>query len=371
MPQQELCVRAETMVLLKVGVGTFQSPIPYKTYFFHVDTASEQIWLQCEDCVIPPNQCFGNPPNIFPNSKSTTYHQIPCGTHELCYFVNCKDRVCPYECTNGFCSYHAEYSDNSKIKGYLAFEIFTFGTNPRQNDINQEDVFNVVLGCNFFYEGISIRTNEIGILDLGWGPRSFIDQIKTQIGDYFSYCFPSYDETLLGAQGYLNLGLDDKFDRKDYGATTLREYHGENPYYLDLLGISVAGSRLPIDPSVFVNKGKKGGTIIDSGSSTSYLIIEAYQELKKAIMSYFETQKDYYRVNPGPREFTFDLCYKSNGHTLIDEFPNVALLFDGAELLLKPEHVYILIEDCENNRKMNEEEADHTHPRCWAEHPNC
>ncbi|KAK9664196.1 hypothetical protein RND81_14G025200 [Saponaria officinalis] len=353
-PQQELSVRAAggTMVLMKVGVGTFQTPIPYKTYYFIFDTGCEQIWLQCENCVNPPNKCFGEPPITFPNSKSTTYHQIPCGTHELCYTTHDKDGNCIYQCKDDFCSYDIEYADDSKIEGYLASEMFTLDASPSQNDINQDNVFNLIVGCNFSYEGEEVSTPEIGILGIGWGPRSFIDQTKTQLGDSFSYCFPSYEETLSGAQGYVNLGSDDEFDPKDFKAISLIEYDGYDSYYLNLNGIRFAGKRLPIDPFIFVRRNDKGGTVIDSGASFSYLIEEAYDELKKELIRYFE-QRDFTRVNPGPDELQLDLCYKTLGHKSINEFPSVALIFDRVDFLLRPEHVYVWISDPSNTVCLN------------------
>ncbi|KAK9750735.1 hypothetical protein RND81_02G217700 [Saponaria officinalis] len=329
--QQQLRVGKPPVIYLKFGIGTFETPIPYKSYYLRMDTGSELTWVQCEDCQKPGNHCFGKPPIIYTNTKSSTYRPIPCNTHELCF----KDK-----CINGFCSYNKYYGDG-ETTGILAFEAFTFRTGPRLNEVTQDIVFNQVFGCNTFYRGRSSNV-EIGILGLGWGPRSFISQVKTQVQDTFSYCFPSFDKTSPVSEGYFEIGSDD-VSEDDFSSTALRRFGSFQHYYINLEGISVNRRRLNILPSVFARTGDEGGTLIDSGSSFTYLTPVAYRELERVLAAYFTSLKNYVPIKPGD----FDLCYKSSTYAA-EQLPSITFHFSGADLLLKPENVFIWLNDSPN-----------------------
>ncbi|KAK9664009.1 hypothetical protein RND81_14G013400 [Saponaria officinalis] len=332
--QHEIHVKQSSLVLLKVGVGTFQNPISYKTYYLRMDTASGLTWLQCEDCLKPNKKCFGNPPIIFPNTQSSSYNAIPCNTHELCF----KDI-----CLDGYCAYSARYSSASKAIGTLATEKFTFDTVSGQDDIT--NVFDLVFGCNNIYHGLSTNQGDSGVLGLGWSSRSLMNQITpTGIHNSFAYCFSHYDSSDLGPLGYLTLGSDD-YSQDDFSVTALRHYGKDSHYYLNLEGISVGQRKLTIEKEIFVRREKgKSGTIISTGSSFTSLNQRAYKELRRVLERYFESQGRYKPFKPGRNEIQLDLCYTGLKGTL-NEFPSITFHFSGANLILKSENVFIKIDD--------------------------
>ncbi|KAK9664181.1 hypothetical protein RND81_14G024000 [Saponaria officinalis] len=344
--QEEMRVREVGEILVKLGVGTFQTPTSYTPYYLSMDTGSDQIWLQCEGCKTFPNRCFGMPyPKFYPNSRSSTYHQIPCGTHELCYTYVCKNGQCSHVCRDGYCSYHIGYSDNSEALGILAFERFVFGITSARSSV----AFNLLFGCNTYYQGTSFNTGEIGILGIGWGPRSFITQIKNYVDDTFSYCFPHYDNTALGAQGYLKIGVDDE-SYDGYNSISLFEFGNDGHYYLKMHGISVGGHRLSLDPSIFSRRSSGGGTVIDSGATITSLVPAAYKQLKKHIVLYLiKSTGSFRRTAPGENEYPLDLCYKRLRQRVdLDELPAIVFHFEGADLFLRPKNVYVLTDNPRN-----------------------
>ncbi|KAK9684388.1 hypothetical protein RND81_10G206500 [Saponaria officinalis] len=326
--KQPLHVEEGSVISLKIGIGTFTTPISYKPYYLYLDTGSELIWVQCEDCRRLGNRCFGKPPKFFKNSESSSYHPIPCGTHEFCYLSTC---------INGFCSYTKQYDDGSAARGILAFETFTLDT--------EGVVFNLAFGCNFFFYG---RVTDVGngILGLGWGKRSFISQIKTQVHDAFSYCFPHFDKTSSAqSHGYFAIGSDVVFD-DDYSYTTMVTVGGEQHYYLNLVGISVNGNRLRISARVFERTGNQKGTLIDFGTTFTSITAIAYKELRKVLVAYFKSLGNYVPIKPGKDEFKLDLCYQSS--TATQELPSVTFHFYRADLVLKPENVFIPLDNPPN-----------------------
>ncbi|KAK9664010.1 hypothetical protein RND81_14G013500 [Saponaria officinalis] len=332
--QREIRVKENSIVLLKVGVGTFKNPISYKTYYLHMDTGSDLIWLQCQDCLKPRKKCFGKPPIFFPNIHSSSYNPIPCNTHELCY----KDI-----CVDGFCAYGVRYGDASKATGTLATEKFTFDTVLREDDIT--NVFDLVFGCNNFYDGLSTNQGDIGVLGLGWGSRSLMNQITpTGIHNSFAYCFSHYDSSDLGSLGYLTLGSDG-YSQDDFSFTALLHYGNDPHYYLNLEGISVGQRKLTIDKKVFVRQAKgKGGTIIDSGTSYTYLNPQAYKKLRRVLKRYIKSLGRYWPFKPDRDKFELDLCYTGLKGTL-NEFPSITFHFSGGNLILKSENVFIKTND--------------------------
>ncbi|KAK9684387.1 hypothetical protein RND81_10G206400 [Saponaria officinalis] len=297
--RQELHVTYPPLIYLQLGIGTFNKSIPYKSYYVQMDTSSEIIWVQCEDCQ-KQNKCFGNPPELFKNTKSNSYDPIPCDTHRLCYRGKCKD---------GFCSYNTHYADGFSVGGILAFETFNFAIGPL------------------------------------WGPRSLMSQIKTQIEDIFSYCFPHYDESALGIQGYLKLGLEGNLE-DDFSSTALQQFEDSDYYYLNLEGISVNNEKLPILPSVFIRKNNgKGGTIIDSGNPFTDLTPRAYKVLKKTLLAYFRSLgNNYKRIRESKRKHEFDLCYTTSRYRA-EDLPSITFNFAGSDLVLKSENVFIWLDN--------------------------
>ncbi|XP_058203089.1 aspartic proteinase nepenthesin-2-like [Rhododendron vialii] len=89
-------------------------------------------------------------------------------------------------------------------------------------------------------------------------------------------------------------------------------------YFIEVLGIKVAGELLPISQSVF----SSSGTIIDSGTITTSLQPKAYNALRtkfqQLMMNYTMTQGG----------STFDTCYNFSDGVMV-EVPKISFQFGG------------------------------------------
>ena len=102
-----------------------------------------------------------------------------------------------------------------------------------------------------------------------------------------------------------------------------------------LLGISIAGKRLNIDPALFqLKRGTIGGFFIDTGSPYTWLVQGAYTILSDEMTQYIMKN---YGKRP-TRKCFFDLCYGSLGGNAT--LPSMTYHFKGANLVLNSEAVF-------------------------------
>ncbi|KAK9278975.1 hypothetical protein L1049_028557 [Liquidambar formosana] len=132
--------QSTSLFIAQVRIGTFSTPPPYQTYYLHIDTGSELIWMQCEDCKFKPHQCYPQIDPPFPRSRSRSYVPLLCNKHGLCY---------PKQCAGMFCSFYIQYADGSTTFGLLAYENFFFdsGRNGSYQSVR------LVFGCGLDNRG--------------------------------------------------------------------------------------------------------------------------------------------------------------------------------------------------------------------------
>ncbi|PKU67973.1 Aspartic proteinase nepenthesin-2 [Dendrobium catenatum] len=126
--------------IIDIGLGT-----PTKFFLFTFDTGSDLTWTQCEPCV----NCHTQKNPIYDPTKSFTFTNIPCDT--------------------SYCS-------------------------------QLEKIYNFVFGCG--HNNTGVFGLEDGLLGLGRGPISIINQTPQVYNKIFSYCLPSRPNVA----GYLELG---------------------------------------------------------------------------------------------------------------------------------------------------------------------
>ncbi|PON84632.1 Aspartic peptidase [Trema orientale] len=321
-----------SVFMAQVGIGTFRSPRPNSpsalSYFLHMDTGSNLMWTQCEACKARGNHCFYQKQPIFPDSQSSSYKNLPCNRHPLCF---------PNKCVNRFCSYDFSYADGSGSKGYLASETFTFDS----SSMGKETVQNIIFGCGF--DQINAvdygdENNVAGLLGLGWGPHSLVKQLGHRAQGRFSYCLQRMDDNNRGRNTFLRFGPDIP-TRSGLQTTNLIQYGSGQSYYVNLVGISVAGWRLQIPTAYFARRGSRGGAIIDSGVAYSVIIKPAYDLLEGALVNQF-----FSRVMGLTRIHIpnfFNLCYqRSISGRGFGNLPNVTFHFSDANLLIQPQGAF-------------------------------
>ncbi|KAL0005726.1 hypothetical protein SO802_013287 [Lithocarpus litseifolius] len=309
------------LYIAQMDIGT----PPYSALLL-VDTGSDDTWVQGEGC----ENCFSIRDGNFNYHVSGTYHRLPCD-----------DPLCvPKLCEGNFCRYENKYFDGSYTKGPISTETFKFTKDGGGSISYSNVVFGVGLDNKniLFAQPVQSQNIIAGLFGLGPGKRSILKQLEADTDLRFSYCLPSwYDEP--GTYTYLRFGKDAKISGNDQ--VTIEEtplIPGQNKYYVQVLKISVNGKPLPIDERVFqLRRGSRGGFIIDSGASITFLVENAYRAVKNVIVEYLLRA---YNWAPMPQSNTpYDLCYNVV-QTKYQPLPTLTIHFLGAKLELDADRIY-------------------------------
>lgn len=304
--------------LMNIAIGT--PPTPYSAI---MDTGSDLIWTQCQPC----QDCFDQSTPVFNPQKSSTFSPLTCSS-QLC-------QVLPTSTCDSGCQYLYTYGDYSSTQGVLATETFTFGSGS-----DKVSVPNVGFGCGEDNEGDGFNQGA-GLVGLGRGPLSLVSQLDEP---KFSYCLTSIDGSksstlLMGSLASSNPSLSNNLDKSTKNIMTtplLKNPSQPSFYYLNLEGISVGPTRLPIKEDTFaLNDDGSGGLIIDSGTTITYLEQSAFDLLKQEFTSQMNLPLD------KSRSTGLDLCFKMPKDTSTIEVPKLVFHFKGADLDLPSENYMI------------------------------
>ncbi|KAL0016569.1 hypothetical protein SO802_003638 [Lithocarpus litseifolius] len=278
--------------VVTIGLGT-----PKRDLTLMFDTGSDITWTQCQPCL---KSCYQQKEPTFDPSKSSTYSNISCSS-SVCSQLSSATGISP-GCSSSTCVYGIKYFDQSFSAGFFGKEKLT---------LKSRDVFNNFLfGCGQNNQGLF--SGAAGLLGLGRGPLSLIQQTATKYNRVFSYCLPSTSS----ATGSLTFG---KTASSSIKFTPLSKLTEDTSFYgLDTLGIAVGGKKLSIATSVFLN----AGTVIDSGTVITRLPPVAYSALKAAF-------KDAMKSYPLTSGFSlFDTCYDLSKYETVS-IPKISFLFSG------------------------------------------
>ncbi|KAM1427555.1 hypothetical protein TB2_019278 [Malus domestica] len=263
-----------------------------------IDTGSDLTWVQSADCT----KCF---PVALPNydgMKLATYIAMS-PHHPLCPDPSPfgHNDTCTYEVS--YLGEHLEEEQN--ISGQFGWDVFTFKSEIRGQQEQQQRVTNVTFGSGIVNhldtgpegtEGNPIA----GILGLAYmEPRSFLKQLRNFTLKRFSYCLPLDTTPILGHGGH----------------------------YVQLKGISLNEGLLPIDPKLLAKP--ISATVIDSGTERRFIIAKAYVVLERAVISYFQDAYGWKPMKNTSKRVDSDLCYKIHRGGRY-EFPKLTLHFENA-----------------------------------------
>jgi len=297
--------------LMKMEIGT-----PALSYSAILDTGSDLTWTQCKPCT----DCYKQSTPIFDPSRSSTY-----GT------VTCKSSMCQalpaFSCTSAKCEYLYTYGDYSSTQGILSYETFT---------LSSQSLPHVAFGCGQDNEGNGFSQGG-GLVGFGRGPLSFISQLGPSVGNKFSYCLVSVNDSP-SKSSPLFLGQTASLNAKTVSSTPILLSNSQPTfYYISLEGISVGGKLLKIPARTFDLKSDgTGGLIIDSGTTVTYLEQAGYDLVKKALISLINLpQADGSSIG-------LDLCYQKQSGSSTPNFPTITFHFKGANYdLLKENYIYV------------------------------
>ncbi|KAJ8538437.1 hypothetical protein K7X08_027658 [Anisodus acutangulus] len=309
--------------LMKISIGT--PPIEILAI---ADTGSDLTWTQCKPCI----NCFHQSAPLFDSNKSSTYKTLGCNTEE-CTSLGTSS------CVGGnICEYQMSYGDQSHTIGDLAFEKFTFPSTSGNN----VDIPNVVFGCGHDNGG-TFNSYTSGIIGLGGGKVSIINQLDNEINGKFSYCLIPLESSISNASSHINFGNSAIMSDPNVVSTPLIKKESSTFYYLNLEGVSVENKTLifkssKISSASAVGDGDgKGNIIIDSGTTLTLLPNDFYTKLESMLVDSIKaTKKD----DPSG---TFGLCYESeNG---IIDAPKIVAHFTNADFELLPSSTFAQVEE--------------------------
>ncbi|CAH1441693.1 unnamed protein product [Lactuca virosa] len=296
---------------------------PPKEYYVQIDTGSDVLWVSCSSCDgCPRSSGLEIPIQFYDPSTSSTASLISCSDRRCSLGTQSSDSGCSN--SNHQCSYTFQYGDGSGTSGYYVSDLIHLDTIAGDSKPSNASA-SIVFGCSTSQTGDLTKPDRAidGIFGFGQQGLSVIAQLSSQgvAPDAFSHCLVGNG----GGGGILVLG---QIIEPTMVYTPLIQ---SQPHYnIDLLSISVNGQPLSIDPSLFATSGNRGGTIIDCGTTLSYLAEEAYDPFVDAI-----TQSVSQFVRPITSKG--DQCYVISSSTP-EIFPTVSLNFaGGASMILRPQ----------------------------------
>ncbi|KAK9070254.1 hypothetical protein SSX86_010654 [Deinandra increscens subsp. villosa] len=278
--------------IVTVGLGT-----PKKDLSLIFDTGSDLTWTQCQPCA---RSCYSQQEPIFAPSSSTTYTNISCVSTDCSDLTSATGNT--PGCSSSTCIYGIQYGDQSFSVGFFGKEKLT---------LTSKDVIDgFYFGCGQNNQGLF--GGSAGLLGLGRDKLSIVSQTASKYGKVFSYCLPSRSS----ATGYLTFGSGVGGSNVKY--TPLSNSQGSSFYALDLLGMSVGGTKLPISSTVF----QTSGMIIDSGTVITRLPPTAYSALSKT----FRSQMTKYPLTKALS--ILDTCYDLSNFTSV-LIPKITMFWSG------------------------------------------
>ncbi|KAG8049838.1 hypothetical protein GUJ93_ZPchr0009g116 [Zizania palustris] len=275
--------------IVSVGLGT-----PVKNFSVVFDTGSDLSWVQCKPC----RDCYKQQDPLFDPAQSSTYSAVPCGAQEC---MELDSQSCS---SDDKCRYEVVYGDQSQTDGDLVRDTLTLTPSA--------ELPGFVFGCSDEISGQFGQAD--GLFGLGRKKVSLSSQGAPKYGPSFSYCLPSSSS----AAGYLSLGGAPPANAQFTEMVT----KSDTPsfYYINLVGIKVAGRLIKVPKTVFAT----AGTVIDSGTVITRLPERAYAVLRSAFARFMDS----YSYKKAPALSILDTCYDFTGRTKL-QIPSVALLFAG------------------------------------------
>ncbi|CAN1176589.1 Aspartic proteinase CDR1 [Linum perenne] len=188
-----------------------------------------------------------------------------------------------------------------------------------------------IIGCGHD-NTLSITTDGSGIVGLGGGPTSLVNQIGPTIGWKFSYCLPRRDGDKLTST--MSFGENGVVSGNGVVSTPLI-HDAERPYYyyLRLEAVTVGTVRMS-----FRGSNGNNNIVIDSGTTFTVFPTGFFNEFSTIVESQVVGAKK--AVDP---EGFFSLCYESK--IAILNAPRITVHFEGADVELSVSNVFVQVSD--------------------------
>ncbi|KAK1429426.1 hypothetical protein QVD17_11635 [Tagetes erecta] len=304
----------------KVKLGS-----PPKDFNVQIDTGSDILWVTCSSCSdCPQTSGFGIDLNFFDAGSSSTASTVSCSDSVCSSIVQTSDASCS---EGNQCGYRFQYGDGSGTSGHYVTDLLYFDTIVGPSMIANSSAY-ITFGCSTYQTGSLTKPDKAidGIFGFGQHGLSVMSQLSSHgiTPNVFSHCLKG-DGT---GGGKLVLG-EILNPAMVYSPLVPSQPH----YNLDLQSIAVNGQMLPIDPAAFATSDNRG-TIVDTGTTLTYLVAEAFEPFVNAITSAVSQL-----ATPVLSKDT--QCYLVTS-SINGIFPEVSLNFaGGAAMVLKPENYLV------------------------------
>ncbi|XP_048127471.1 aspartic proteinase 36 isoform X2 [Rhodamnia argentea] len=305
----------------KVKLGS-----PPKVFNVQIDTGSDVLWVTCSSCSdCPQTSGLGIELSFFDSSSSSTSYLVSCSDPLCTSQIQTMSTECPPQSNQ--CSYSFQYGDGSGTTGHYVSDVLYFDMVMGGSLIANSSA-PVVFGCSTYQSGDLTKSDKAidGIFGFGGGDLSVVSQLSSRgiTPKVFSHCLRGDGN----GGGIMVLGeiLEPSIV---YSPLVPSQPH----YNLNLQSIAVNGQPLPIDPAVFATTNNRG-TIIDSGTTLTYLVEDAFDPFVNALTATV-SQTVTPIISKGRQ------CFLVSS-SLSETFPLVSFNFlGGATMLLKPEEYLI------------------------------
>ncbi|KAL8124337.1 hypothetical protein AgCh_012114 [Apium graveolens] len=299
--------------LMKLSVGT-----PPVDLLAVADTGSDLTWTQCQPCT----QCYPQDTPVFNPQKSSTYADQPCES-DSCQSLSstsCDD--------NDNCNYQVTYGDRSYSRGDLALESFTFESTSGSPVV----LPNISFGCGHSNAG-KFDKFTTGIVGLGNGQVSIVNQLSDTINGKFSYCLVPPNSNV---SSKISFGSNAVVSGSGVQSTPFYTSDQADTFYnLNLEGVSVGNASIKFDKKKYSNKasGDESNIIIDSGTTVTFLPSEFYQKFEDEFTKALS-------ASPAQPQGGLSVCYQTS-EEFDQRVPTVTFHFSGADVELNAQNTLL------------------------------
>ncbi|KAJ8547662.1 hypothetical protein K7X08_011248 [Anisodus acutangulus] len=297
------------------------------------DTGSDLVWVTCSAC----RNCTRRRRNsAFLARHSSTYLPYHCYDKQCRLVPNPRSGACNHTRQHSPCRYEYSYSDGSETKGFFSTETTTLNASSG----SAVKFKRLAFGCSFEASGPSITGPSFngaqGVMGLGRGSFSLASQLGRRFGNKFAYCLMDYTLSPTPTS-YLLIGRSNTVNGSKMSYTPMIN----NPftstfYYIGIESVSIEDVILPIRPSVWaIDELGNGGTVMDSGTTLTFLAEPAYRRIVQAFKRLVKLPK------ADAPTIGFDLCVNVSGVPR-PSFPKMSFKLSGDSVFSLPPGNYFI-----------------------------
>ncbi|KAH7423240.1 hypothetical protein KP509_12G045900 [Ceratopteris richardii] len=307
--------------MMELTLGT-----PPQSFPLIMDTGSELVWMQCQPC----KSCVNQSAPLFSPSSSSTYAVLPCSSGPC--------QSLPGQCGSAnSCQYSYSYASQANTQGQLGTETLMLSS----PDGRSSTFTGLAFGCGFNNQGQ--YGGAAGLVGMGQSALSLPSQLgKVVGGKKFSYCLYSQANSSSDAAiTSLLMGDAATADAANMQFTPMVVNSAvvASLYYVNVLGFSVNNMKLNIPANTFaIQEDGRGGMILDSGTTYTYLPGDAFSVVEKAFDTFVKLPR--YSSHP-----YLPLCYRVANTQQRIEIPSLTLHLQGADLSLPFDNYFTKVDD--------------------------